>query len=66
MKINRRIYSWVDLCVRTLADERKGKCMCMLCQKVRNKLNRYTDERIYLLTCTAVETLTGRSYRLIR
>ena len=23
----------------------------MLCGKVRNKLNRYTDERIYLLTC---------------
>ena len=30
-----------------------------------NKLNRYTDEQVYLCTCRAVETLTGRSKRLI-
>jgi len=28
MKTNRYIYFGVDLCVRTLADERKGNCAC--------------------------------------
>ena len=37
----------------------------MLCRKRRIKLNRYTDERIYLWTCRAVVSM-GRSLLLIR
>ena len=47
------------MCVRTLADERKGNCLCY--DEKEEILNRYTDERIDLWTCRAVETLTGRS-----
>ena len=59
MKINRYIYFRLDLCVRTIADERKFNCVCYA--EKGEILNRYTHERIYPWTCRAVETLTGRS-----
>ena len=61
MKINRYVYFRLDLCVRTLADERKFNCVCYA--EKGEILNRYTHERIilYLWTGREVETLTGRS-----
>ena len=53
MKINRYIYFRLDLCVRTLADERKFNCVCYA--EKGEILNRYTHERIYLWTGRAVE-----------
>ena len=61
MKINRKIYFRMDLCVHTPADEWKCNCACYA-EKEKNKLNRYTDEQVHLRT---VETLTGRSQQLI-
>ena len=52
MTINRKIYFRLDLCVRTLADERNFNCVCYA--EKEEILNRYTHERIYLWTVSAV------------
>ena len=59
MKINRYIYFRLDLCVRTLAEERKFNCVCYA--EKEEIPNKYTHQRIYQWTGRAVETLTGRS-----
>ena len=60
MRVNRYIPFRVDMSVGTPVDESKGLC-AGYAKKIRNKLNRYSDEQVHLWTCRTVETLTGRS-----
>ena len=62
MKIKRQIYLRVDPCVGTPVDELKGH---FADYAEKEEINRYTDERVQMWTCSAVETLTGRSLQLM-
>ena len=61
MHEGKQVHSFSGGYVCRYPSRRVERTLCRLCQQIRIKLNRYSDEQVHLWTCRTVETLTGRS-----